>query len=619
MNRLENADVAAIFQEMADLTELQDGNPFRIRSFRRVGQALATLPEHVATMLEAGTLAKVPGVGEGTLSRVREILETGDCSDHVALRASLPAGLLEMMRIEGMGPKTTKLVYTQLGVKSVDELEAAAQQGHLAKLPRMGEKSQAKLLKAIEAFRRHSGRIRLGDALPQGLAIAEAMRAVPGILRVELAGSCRRRQETIGDLDLLCAAEESGPAMEAFSSLPQVGDVIARGETKCSVHLASGLQVDLRVIAPKCFGAALHYFTGSKMHNIAIRDRAKRRGLKISEYGVFRERGDPRAADEFLCGATEEEVFASVGLGYIPPELRENTGEIEAAEEGRLPALIEERHLRGDLHMHTTWSDGAASAREMAEQAIELGYEYLAITDHSRSLTVAGGLDEARLAAQGEELRALEAELGGAIRILRGIEVDILQDGALDLTLEVLAGLDWVVASVHSHFNLPEEKMTARVIRALESGVVDSLGHPSGRLLGQRDAFALDLDRVIRTARDLGVAMELNAFPDRLDLDAPHCRQAKELGVPIALCTDSHATWHLKKREYGIATARRGWLEPGDVLNAGPLEAIHERRRERMARLCPALLPASARPAPAAAPRAAEPARKPPRKPAKKR
>jgi DNA polymerase (family 10) len=609
--RLENSEVAAIFQEMADLTELQDGNPFRIRSFRRVAQAIATLQEQIATMLAAGTLAKVPGVGEGTLTRVREILETGDCVDHKALRAALPAGLLDLLRIEGMGPKTVKLVYTTLGVKSVDELEAAAQQGHLAKLPRMGEKSQTKLLKAIEAFRRHSGRIRLGDALPQGLAIAETLRGVPGLLRVELAGSCRRRQETIGDLDVLVASEDSGPAMDAFCALPAVGDVIARGETKCSVHLSSGLQVDLRVISPRCFGAALHYFTGSKMHNIAVRDRAKRRGLKISEYGVFRE-----GSEEFFCGATEEEIFASVGLAFIPPELRENLGEIEAAEEGRLPALIEERHLRGDLHMHTLWSDGTASAREMAEQAIELGYEYLAITDHSRALSVARGLDEVRLAEQGQELRALEAELGGSIRILRGIEVDILPEGELDLSLEALASLDWVVASVHSHFNLPEEKMTARVIRALETGVVDSLGHPSGRLLGQRDAFAINLDQVIRAARDLGVAMELNAFPDRLDLDAPHCRQAKELGVPVAICTDSHATWHLKKREFGIATARRGWLEPTDVLNAGPLETIVERRRERIARLLPAAsaqrASASSAPAsPARPPRASSSTRKP--------
>jgi DNA polymerase (family 10) len=514
-----------------------------------------------------------------------------------------------MLRLEGMGPKKVKQVWTELGVKSVDELEAAAQAGHIAALPRMGEKSQAKLLKAIEAYRRHSGRIRLGDALPQGKAIIEALSGAPGVERLELAGSCRRRQETIGDLDVLAAAAEAEPLMDAFATLENVGEVLARGDTKCSVRLSSGLQVDLRVIAPKCFGAALHYFTGSKMHNIAIRDRAKRRGMRISEYGVFRE-----GSDEFLCGATEEEIFASVGLPWIAPELRENHGEIEAAEAGTLPVLIEERDLRGDLHMHTKATDGTATAREMAAAAIVLGYKYIAITDHSRSLTVARGLDEVRLAEQGAELRALEAELDGRLRILRGIEVDILQDGRLDLELDALAELDWVVASVHSHFAMPEGEMTGRVIRALETGVVDCLGHPSGRLLGQRDAYPINLDRVIRVGRELGVAMELNAFPDRLDLDPPHCRQAKELGVPVAIGTDSHAVWHLAKREFGIATARRGWLEARDVLNAGPLEGILERRRARLREIrgpsAAAGAPA-APPAPEAAPKKRAATKKP--------
>jgi DNA polymerase (family 10) len=574
--RLENSDVAAVFSEMADLLELQDGNPFRIRSFRRAAQVIEALPEHVSTMLEAGTLREAPGVGEGTLARVREILERGDCADHAELRKAVPPGLLEMLRIEGMGPKKVRLVFTELGVRSIDELEAAAMQGHLAQLPRMGEKSQAKLLKAIEAHRRHVGRVLLSQALPQGMALRASLQQVPGALRVELAGSCRRRLETIGDLDLLVAAESSATIMDIFASLPQVSEVMLRGETKCAVRLASGLQVDLRVVSPRCFGAALHYFTGSKMHNIAIRDRGKRRGLRISEYGVFRD-----STDELLGGATEEEIFAAVGLPYVPPELRENQGEIEAAEAGRLPRLVTEGDLRGDLHLHTNATDGTASAREMVEAAIALGYQYVAITDHSKAVAVAHGQDETRLAQQRADLRALEQELG-ALRILAGVEVDILADGTLDLAEAALAPLDWVVASVHSHFNLPEEQMTQRMIRAMESGVVDCIGHPSGRLLGHRDGYAVDLDRLIRAAERLGVAMELNAFPDRLDLDAPHCRQAKECGVPVAINTDAHAARHLAQREFGIATARRGWLEPSDVLNTGSAEAILSRRRDRM-------------------------------------
>jgi len=612
--RLENQEVAAIFHEIADLLELGDGNPFRVRSFRRAAQVIQTLPEHVATMLEAGTLAKVPGIGEGILTRIKQIVETGDCTDHLELRKAHPPGLLEMLRIEGMGPKKVRLVFVELGIRTVDELEAAARAGHIAALPRMGDKTQANLLKAIEVFRRQTGRVRLGDALPQALALLEGLRAVREVQQAELAGSCRRLCETIGDLDLLVASEQSGPVMDGFAALPQVAEVMLRGETKCSVRLRSGLQVDLRVIPPACFGAALHYFTGSKMHNIAVRDRGKRRGLRISEYGVFKENTDER-----LGGATEQEIFASVGLPLIPPELRENQGEIEAAEEGRLPALIREQDLRGDLHVHTSWTDGTASVAEMVAAAAALGYSYVAITDHSRSLAMARGLDEARLAEQRDELRRAEESLG-KLRVLAGLEVDILADGSLDLPLEALAQLDWVVASIHSHFNLPEPEMTARVLRALESGVVDCLGHPSGRLLGQRDPIAIDLDRVTREAAKLGVALELNSFPDRLDLDAPHCRQAKDLGVPIVVNTDAHATWHLANRQFGIATARRGWLEPRDVLNAGPLEAILERRRERLRRLQPKLaLSAGGRPG-TAAPRApAPPGRRAPARPARRR
>jgi len=355
-----------------------------------------------------------------------------------------------------------------------------------------------------------------------------------------------------------------------------VQEVMLRGDTKCSVHLASGLQVDLRVVPPESYGAALHYFTGSKMHNIAVRDRGKRQGLRINEYGVYRE-----GTEERLGGRSEEEVFAAVGLPYIPPELRENQGEIEAAEAGQLPELVRVEDLRGDLHVHTTATDGTASVRQMAEAAAAMGYAYLAITDHSKALTVAQGLDAARLAAQVTEIRAVEPALG-TIRILAGIEVDILADGSLDLPTEALRELDWVIASVHSHFNLPEEQGTRRIIKAMESGVVDCIGHPSGRLLGQRDGYPVDLDQVVRAAQRLGVALELNGFPDRLDLDPRHCRQAREAAVPVAITTDAHAPAHLAHRVFGVYTARRGWLEPKDVLNTRPVDEILAWRRARL-------------------------------------
>jgi len=527
-------------------------------------------------VVRKGNLAKVPGIGSGILSRVKQILETGDCEDHAELRKQVGPGLLEMMRVEGIGPKTVKLVHAELNIQSVDELEAAARQGHLARLPRMGEKSQSKILDAIGAYRRHSGRVLLGQALPQGMAIVEALRENPAVDRIDLAGSSRRRRETIGDLDVLVAAGDVAQVMDHFVSLPQVNDVMLRGDTKCSVHLKSGLQVDLRVVRPASFGAALHYFTGSKMHNISVRDRGKRRGLKINEYGVYEE-----GSEQSIGGRSEEEVFASVGLPYIPPELRENQGEIEAAEAGQLPELIEEGDLLGDLHAHTDFTDGTASVEEMAEAAAALGFDYLAITDHSRALTVVRGLDPRRLAEQVSVVRQVEQDMG-EIRILAGIEVDILPDGELDLPQGSLRELDWVVASVHSHFNLTEEQQTARVIRAMESGVVDCIGHPSGRLLGQRDGYPINLDQVIQAAARLGVAMELNAFPDRLDLDPPRCRQARETGVPVVINTDSHAPAHLAQRQFGIYTARRGWLEPKDVLNTRTADEILTWRRERL-------------------------------------
>ncbi|MCC6748600.1 MAG: DNA polymerase/3'-5' exonuclease PolX [Deltaproteobacteria bacterium] len=575
---MDNRQVAAVFAEMADLSELKGDNPFKVRAFRRMAQAFGELAEPLSALLASGALERLPGIGEGALHRVTELLETGRCADHEALRAEVPAGLLDLLQVEGLGPKTVRLLYDTLGVTSVDALEAAARAGQLAALPRLGQKSQERILKGIEAWRRHRGRTPIGEAMPLGRALLEALRAFPEVERADLAGSLRRGRETVGDLDLLAASQRPEAVMARFASLPEVAEVLARGETKCSVRLGAGLQVDLRVLPPESYGAGLHYFTGSQQHNIAVRDRGKRRGLRVSEYGVFKEAGEAR-----LCGVTEEEVFAAVGLPFIPPELREDRGELEAAEQGRLPALLEERDLLGDLHAHTSYSDGSGSIEEMARAAHAAGLRYLAITDHSKSLTIARGLDEARLEEQVRELRRVEEQLG-TVRLLAGIEVDILADGTLDLEAKALRGLEWVVASVHSHFQMTAQDMTARIVRAMETGLVDCVGHPSGRLLGQRDAYPVDLDALLRAAKRTHVALELNAHPTRLDLDAAHCRQARELGVPVVVNTDAHAPTHLGRWGYGVLTARRGWLEARHVLNTKPAAAIERRRRERLGR-----------------------------------
>lgn len=565
---MENHQIAAIFNEMADLLEIKGDTPFRIRAYRRAAEAVRQLPEDAATMLRADTLGDIPGIGSGTLERIRQIVDSGDCDDRRELARTVPPGLLELLEVEGVGPRTVALVHRELGIGSLDELEAMARADRIAPLPRMGARSQTRLLQAIEAHRRRAGRIRLGDALPLGQALVQALALLPGVQRVELAGSSRRRRATIGDLDVLVAATEVDPVMDRFVALPGVAQTLLRGETRCSVKLEQGLQVDLRVVELDCFGAALHHFTGSQLHNVAIRDRGKRRGLRINEYGVFRAGTGRRVG-----GARERDVFEAVGLPPIPPELREARGEIEAAEAGALPALVEERDLRGDLHMHTDATDGRSTLREMVEAAAARGHEYVAITDHSRALVVTRGLDEERLERQVRRIRALEQELG-TVRIFAGIEVDILADGELDLPPPVLERLDWVIASVHSSFDLPREAMTGRLLRAMRSGVVDCLGHPSGRLLGRRDGYAVDLDRVIQQARELGMALELNSFPDRLDLDARRCRQARELGVPVVINSDAHHVSQLQVLRYGVYTARRGWLEPGDVLNAGGVAAI---------------------------------------------
>ncbi len=570
---MENVEIARIFSEMADLAEIVGEHSFKIRSWRRVVRALEGLPERAETMLQAGTLLDVPGIGKGTVKRIGEIVETGDCTDHRALIARLPMGLLEVIRIPGVGPKSAKLFYERLDVTDVDLLEAAAMEGRIRVLEGMGAKKEENILKGIRQYRLSQGRFKLTKAYPYAEEIANALSRLPQVQNVDLAGSVRRRKETVGDLDILVASTEPGPVMEAFVSLPGAEEVILQGETKTSLRLKSGIQVDLRVLEPESYGAALHYFTGSKQHNIAIRDRGKRHGLKISEYGVFREADGAR-----IGGRGEAEVFQAVGLPFIPPELREDRGEIEAAERGELPNLIEEGDLRGDLHCHTSDTDGAHSIRQMAEAAAVRGYEYLAITNHSKAVTVARGMNEDRLLQHIEEIDRVNASLSG-ITVLKGIEVDILADGGLDLEVGVLQRLDVVVASIHSHMAMPRDEMTTRIIRAFDTGLVSILAHPSGRLLTERAPYEVDMEAVMKAAQRTGVCLELNAYPDRLDLSDVHCRLARDMGVPVVVSTDAHNVQHLPLIRFGVYTARRGWLEKQHVLNTRPLEQLLERIR----------------------------------------
>jgi DNA polymerase (family 10) len=478
--------------------------------------------------------------------------------------------LLELLKLPGMGPKSVALFWEALQVSSIADLEAAIADGKLKELPRFGEKQIEKLRKGIEDYKKNSGRYLIDDAELAAENLTAYLRAFPGLDTIEPAGSLRRGRETVGDLDILvtgpaCAEDVVQAAVDYTAAYPPIANLIAKGQNKVSFNLRSGLQVDVRLLPKGSYGAALQYFSGSKMHNVAVRQRALKRGYTLSEYALARvEDGS------FVAGATEEEIYAALGLDWIPPELRENNGELEAAEKRTLPFLIEQRDIRGDVHMHTVATDGRNTIREMADIAIERGYEYIAITDHSKNLAMTNGLDDARALEHIQKIREVEAELEGRIRIFPGIEVDILGDGELDLSNEVLAQMDVVIASVHSLFNQPESQMTERVLRAIENPYVRILGHPTGRLLLRREAFQIDIAAIIRRASELGVAMEHNAYPDRLDLCDRDLRLAKELRCKISINTDSHHTSHMEKMRYGIRQLRRAWLTKADVLNTLP-------------------------------------------------
>jgi DNA polymerase (family 10) len=555
-----NADIARMFERLADLLEIDGANPFRVRAYREAARTVADVPQEASALLAAGKgLAELPGIGKDLAGKIEEIVRTGRLALLEETERRVPAGLLEILSLGPLGPKRVKTLHDQLGIKGLADLEAAARMGRIHDLRGFGPKIEERLLDALAHHVGAQPRLLLASVEEVAQDLVQHLRRGQGVGKVVVAGSYRRRKETVGDLDIVVTAEGGADVMDRFVRFEEVAEVLGHGRTRSTVRLRSGLQVDVRVVPEESYGAALHYFTGSKAHNIRVRGMGVERGLKINEYGVFRD-------DARIAGRTEEEVYAQVGLPYIEPELRENRGEIEAAVERRLPKLITLADLKGDLHAHTTEADGRASLEDMAAGARAKGYRYLAITDHSQRVAMARGLDARRLGQQIRAIDRLNERLHGIV-ILKGIEVDILEDGSLDLPDSILEELDLCVCSIHYGLNLSSEKQTERLLRAMDNRYCNIIGHPTERLLNKRGAFEVDLERIMRAARERGCFLELNAQPDRLDLNDLNCQMAKEIGLKVAISTDAHSVANLDFMRFGIDQARRGWLEPRDVLN----------------------------------------------------
>ena len=563
---MENKEIVRLFSETADLMEIAGEDSFRIRSYRNAIRAIENLTESIEDILADPNrkLTDIPSIGKGMAEHIQEICRTGEVTAHKQLCSRFPSVALELLKIEGLGPKGVAVLLSHFQVKSLEDVEQLAKEGKIRDLPRMGEKLEQKILKSIEAYKRSAGRFLINVADELANELREYMSHCSGVKKLTPAGSLRRGAETIGDIDLLVTGGVPKQVADYFLQFPKISAVVASGENKVSVKLKEGIQVDLRMLEAESYGAALQYFTGSKAHNVALRDRAKRLGFKLSEYGLFRTKDGERVA-----GHTEEEVYKALALDYIEPELREDRGEIDAAASGKLPHLVRLEDIRGDLHMHTKATDGQCTILEMARAAQQRGLEYVAITDHSKALAMANGMNEKRVLAQIQEIRKAESQFEG-FRIFAGTEVDIHQDGTLDLDDEVLEQLDVVVASVHSYMNLPPDKMTERLLRAFENPNLNVLGHPTGRLLLRREPFGFDVEKIVDEAKRRNIALEINSFPDRLDLRDHHIRLCKEKGVRVVISTDSHHTKHLEHIKYGVLMARRGWLEKKDVLNTLP-------------------------------------------------
>jgi DNA polymerase (family 10) len=570
-----NSDIADIFDQIADYLEIEGENPFRIRAYRNAAHTVSGLGSELKEMVAADAdLTQLPGIGKDLAAKIHEVLETGTAKALLKLQKRIPETVLEMLKLPGLGPKRARVLYQKLNIKNLDQLANAARKGRIRALDGFGQKTEKAILEAIEARAQKEKRFKLATVRPVVDHLIDFLNEVSGVNKVAVAGSYRRSRETVGDLDILATARKDSPVMRRIMDYDAIDKVLASGATKASVMLRSGLQVDVRLVEPASFGAALQYFTGSKDHNIAIRRLGQQQGLKINEYGVFR-------FEKRVAGRAEASVYKALDLPLIPPELRENRGEIEAAAENRLPQLVTRKDLKGDLHIHTAASDGRNSLEEMARAAKQQGLKYIAITEHSGRLKVAGGLDRRRLRQQIEEIEDLNDRLKG-IQILKGLEVEILKDGSLDLSDSELARLDLVVGTVHSHFNLSREKQTERILRAMDQPYFSMLAHPTGRKINQRDPYQVDLTRVIQKASERGCFLELNANPKRLDLTDIYCQMAKEQGVLVSINSDAHSIDAYNDLEFGVGQARRGWLEKKDVLNTRSLAQVRKLLKQTM-------------------------------------
>jgi DNA polymerase (family X) len=572
---LTNGDVARVLATLATMLEIDGANPFRTRAYKEAARVLDALPEPVARLAgEEGALEALPGIGKDLAQKIRDLLATGSTELYDTLLKKYPLELVRLTELQGLGAKRVRVLHDALHIRDRAGLEAAAQAGQLRELPGFGEKLEQKVLHSLAIAEQVSGRLLLANAWAVAHGLADRLRDVRGVTRVEVAGSFRRRRDTVGDLDLLVCGGATEQVMDAFTTHDQVAEVLARGDTRSAVRLTDGLQVDLRLVPAESFGAALLYFTGSKEHNIELRRVANDQGLTLNEYGLVREQDQ-----QSVAGRIEEDIYRALGLDWIPPELREARGEIALARAGQLPRLIEQDDLRGDLHMHTTRSDGRHTLAEMVQAAKGRGYAYVAITEHSKSLAMAGGFDEMRVRRSVEEIAAVRREVPG-IEVLHGLEVDILADGSLDLDDDALGLLDWVIVSLHSRLDQPAEAATARVLRALEHPAVCAMAHPTGRMIGTRPASPFDMERVLERAAELGVAMEINCQPDRMDLSDVNARLAREKGVTLVIDTDAHSMANLELMRYGLFVARRAGLTKDDVLNTRPYERMRKALRK---------------------------------------